>query len=100
MEVNSVAVSHVVLPLTLVYVSICMNYSTLTVGCVVDVPSQVNASIRPCVLAFALPDIVTDLPLSFIAYSILEGDHGPGLYFFLRKLTVPFFFKIKFIQIF
>lgn len=77
----------VVLELALVYIEVCMDETSLTVGLVRHEVAFVNAAIGLDLSAFALADLIpTHKPLTLVMSMVVHNDHLSFLY--LTKLLL------------
>ena len=75
MTVYSEAVSFVVHPMTVIYIAIGMNESSLAVRLVVNPVALIRRAVRPHLYALTLPYRSICEPLSFIADFFLKNYH-------------------------
>jgi len=77
MTVDTISISLIVFPLSIVDVTISVNQSSFAVGFVVHPPAFVHRSIRPYLSSFTLPDVFVHNPFTVILGVVLQLDHGP-----------------------
>jgi len=77
MTIDSISISLIVFPLSIVDVTISVNQSSFAVGFVVHPPAFVHRSIRPYLSSFTLPDVFVHNPFTVILGVVLQLDHGP-----------------------
>lgn len=89
-DVHSVTVSFIVLPITVINVTISMNQLTLSRWFVLDPLPLVDGPIRPFLFAETVPEAV--LPLTIIYCSWIQSN---GLYWLFNYFTGSLFLSLE-----
>jgi len=77
MTIDTISVSLIVFPLSIVDITISVDQSSFTVGFIVHPPAFVHGSIRPYLSSFTLSDVFVHNPFTIILGVVLQLNHGP-----------------------
>jgi len=77
MTIDTISVSLIVFPLSIVDITISVDQSSFTVGFIVHPPAFVHGSIGPYLSSFTLSDVFVYNPFTIILGVVLKLNHGP-----------------------
>ena len=93
MAINSISMSFIILPVSIINISISMNQSSLSISFTVFPPAFIHRAIWPYLSSLTLTNICSNHPFTFIFGSIFKNNN-------LSLFTISqFFLNVSIIKI-